>query len=113
MLKSLRHRLSHAGNFRIYAAQSTVYVEPLDDAADISAAYDVVRKLFGLMACAGRIRAKRTSTTSSEGPCLSYPRTHESPHLQGRKPQGGQSGSAEIPEISNIVGGEISRAFRT
>jgi thiamine biosynthesis protein ThiI len=112
MLKSLRHRLSHAGNFRIYAAQSTVYVEPLDDAADISAAYDVVRKLFGLMAVCRAYSCEKDiddivgRTLACLTPALTKARTFkvESRRADKRFP-------LKSPEISNIVGGEISRAF--
>lgn len=50
MLKSLRHRLALHGSFRVYAAQSTVYIEPQDEAADMSAAFDKARRVFGLTA---------------------------------------------------------------
>jgi thiamine biosynthesis protein ThiI len=50
MLRSLRYRLSLIGNYKVYSAQSTVYVEPLDENADMDAAFNIVRKVFGLVA---------------------------------------------------------------
>ena len=50
LLKTIRRRVSYSGNFKVYKAQSTVYIEPLDDAADISDACSKLKKVFGLSA---------------------------------------------------------------
>ncbi len=48
--KILRYRTKDLGNFRVYKAQSTMYVEPKDEQAEqlVGEAYDRVRKVFGL-----------------------------------------------------------------
>ncbi|HIY10957.1 MAG TPA: tRNA 4-thiouridine(8) synthase ThiI [Candidatus Anaerofilum excrementigallinarum] len=48
LMKTLRRRLEHLGEFKVYKAQSTMYVEPLDEFADMDGAYDKVCKTFGL-----------------------------------------------------------------
>ena len=37
LIGNLRRRTAKCGNFRIYSKQSTIYVEPKDDACDIEA----------------------------------------------------------------------------
>ena len=48
LTKTMRHRLKAVGSFKVYKAQSTMYVEPLDDDADMDAAFDSVSKIFGI-----------------------------------------------------------------
>ncbi len=50
LVSNVRRRMAHVGNFRVYAAQSTVYVEPLDDGADMEAAFEAARQIFGFVA---------------------------------------------------------------
>ncbi|MBQ5754300.1 MAG: tRNA 4-thiouridine(8) synthase ThiI [Oscillospiraceae bacterium] len=50
LAKSLRFRVKDCGNFKVYRAQSTMYIEPLDDEADVDAAYERVSKVFGIAA---------------------------------------------------------------
>lgn len=47
MLSDLRHKAKRVGNFEIYAAQSTVYVEPLDEFADIDEMFEEAKHTFG------------------------------------------------------------------
>ena len=50
LLKNIKRRLAPVGNFSVRTAQSTVYVEPKDDAADMEAAAEKIRKIFGIVA---------------------------------------------------------------
>ena len=50
LLKNIKRRLAPVGNFSVRTAQSTVYVEPKDDAADMEAAAEKIRKIFGIAA---------------------------------------------------------------
>ena len=47
---NIRRRLAHYGGFRVYSKQSTVYVEPQDDACDLEGAYAACKKVFGVIA---------------------------------------------------------------
>ena len=49
-IKILRYRLKDAGRFRVWCAQSTFYIEPEDEAADLDLAFARVSKVFGLAA---------------------------------------------------------------
>jgi len=50
LIANIKRRLAAFGRFRVYAAQSTVYVEPLDDGCDMDGALDACRKIFGAVA---------------------------------------------------------------
>ena len=50
LAKILRYRVKSCGNFKVYRAQSTMYIEPLDEFADVDEAYRRVSKVFGLAA---------------------------------------------------------------
>ncbi len=50
LVANVRRRMAHVGKFRVYAAQSTVYVEPLDEEADMDAAFEAAKQIFGFVA---------------------------------------------------------------
>ena len=47
---NVRRRLAPIGKFRVYCLQSTVYVEPETDNEDMDAAFEALRKVFGVIA---------------------------------------------------------------
>ncbi len=47
--QNVRRRMKPYGNFDVYIMQSTVYVEPMDDAADVDGAWDACHCIFGLV----------------------------------------------------------------
>ncbi len=50
LLKTIRRRIQCAGDFNVYAAQSTVYIEPCSEEADIDEAELQLGRVFGLSA---------------------------------------------------------------
>ena len=50
LLGNVRRRLRAFGDFRTYCTQSTIYVEPKDDACDMDGAYEAMKKVFGVIA---------------------------------------------------------------
>ena len=48
--KELKRRAKKYGNFKVSHMQSTVYIEPLDDFADLDGMYEAVSKIFGIAA---------------------------------------------------------------
>ncbi len=50
LVSNVRRRMARLGNFRVYSAQSTVYVEPLDGEADMDAAFEAAKRIFGFVA---------------------------------------------------------------
>ncbi|MBQ9721304.1 MAG: tRNA 4-thiouridine(8) synthase ThiI [Oscillospiraceae bacterium] len=49
LISNLRRRTAKCGTWRIYSKQSTIYVEPADDACDLTAAFDACRQVFGVI----------------------------------------------------------------
>lgn len=47
--QNIRRRMKPYGNFDVYLMQSTVYVEPMDEEADIDSAWEACRCIFGLV----------------------------------------------------------------
>lgn len=47
--QNLRRRMKPFGNFDVYLMQSTVYVEPMDDEADVDGAWEACHSIFGLV----------------------------------------------------------------
>ena len=47
--QNVRRRMRPYGNFDVYLMQSTIYVEPMDDEADIDGAWDACSTIFGLV----------------------------------------------------------------
>ena len=49
LLKNIRRRIARAGNFEVYSMQSTIYIEPKDEDADIDEAEERISKIFGVI----------------------------------------------------------------
>lgn len=49
LLVNMRYRLKKVGNYDVYALQSTIYVESLDNDSSIDTALSVCKKIFGIV----------------------------------------------------------------
>ena len=49
LVSNAARRVRPFGKFRIYAVQSTVYVEPQEDTCDMDAAFDALKTVFGVI----------------------------------------------------------------
>ena len=47
--QNVRRRVKAYGNFDVYLMQSTVYVEPMDEEADVDGAWEACHSIFGLV----------------------------------------------------------------
>ncbi len=50
LLKTIRRRVETAGNFKVYRAQSTIYIEPLNNECDVDKACEMLKRVFGISA---------------------------------------------------------------
>lgn len=50
LIKNIRRRLQNLGEFKVEAAQSTIYITPMDDFCDIDEIEEKVGKIFGIVA---------------------------------------------------------------
>ena len=47
--QNVRRRMKTYGNFDVYIMQSTVYVQPMDEEADVEGAWEACRSIFGVV----------------------------------------------------------------
>lgn len=50
LVKTIRRRVSTAGDFEVYTAQSTAYIEPKNENCDMDYAVEQLKKVFGISA---------------------------------------------------------------
>ncbi len=50
LIQNAKRRIASAGRFKFYKAQSTIYVEPMDEEADLDEALNRLTKVFGIAA---------------------------------------------------------------
>ena len=66
LCKELRKRAQKCGNFEILRAQSTVYIEPLDEFCDMDAMLAEAQKVFGIVAIARAYVCEKSLESISE-----------------------------------------------
>jgi len=49
LVKNAKRKLAPLGDFNVWKAQSTIYVEPKDETADLDEAVDALQKVFGIV----------------------------------------------------------------
>ena len=49
LIANAQRRLRHCGSFKVYSKQSTMYVEPKDGSCDMDAAWEAMKRLFGVV----------------------------------------------------------------
>ena len=50
LMKTIRRRTKKLGKFRVYKAQSIIYVDPQEEDCDVDTAYEKIKKIFGIAA---------------------------------------------------------------
>ncbi len=60
LIRELRRRAAHIGNFQIRWAQSTVYIEPQTDTEDVAQMYQQVKKVFGFASVTRAVACEKT-----------------------------------------------------
>ena len=112
LLKNLRRRLKSVGHFSLRKSQSTIYVEPLDEWADMEEAGRCVAQVFGIAAysrakvVAKDLKAIQDATPVYLADMLSTARTFKVESKRADK-----TFPYPSPEISREVGGAVLSAF--
>ena len=52
LAKEMKKRAANYGKFNVYRSQSTLYIEPMDELADIDGMFEAASKVFGIVAIA-------------------------------------------------------------
>ena len=80
LCRQLRQKAKACGHFDIYRSQSTVYIEPLDEDADIDAMMVAAGKVFGIVAiCRAAVCEKNMESI------LATVKSYIPPHLAGKR----------------------------
>ncbi len=108
LMRELRIRARCYGNFDVYRSQSTLYVEPLDDACDMDGMFEAARRVFGIISVGRSAMCDKNMDAICE-----LARTYLPAQLVGKKTfkVEGRRSDKSFPlgsiEISAEVGGQI------
>ena len=112
LLSNIRRRLKGLGEFDVYCVQSTVYVEPKDDEADLDAAFESLQKVFGVVSLS-RAAACETDKDAIVALAKAYladdMRAAKSFKVETKRSD--KSFPMTSIQISQYVGGELAEAF--
>ena len=112
LLSNLRHSLYSLGNYRVWCSQSTVYIEAGDDEADMDAAFEAAKKVFGI------IKLSRAAACEKDKDAIvELARTYLHDELTRAKTFKVETRRSDkrFPltsiELSQYVGGELAEAY--
>jgi thiamine biosynthesis protein ThiI len=109
---NINRRLTHLGKFRVYTRQSTTYVEPMDDACDMDAAYQALQKVFGVVGLSRALACEKEKDA-----ILAAARSYLDAQLRGARTFKVETRRADkaFPmtsiQLSQYVGGELDEAY--
>ncbi|MCL2538972.1 MAG: tRNA 4-thiouridine(8) synthase ThiI [Oscillospiraceae bacterium] len=69
LVATIKRRVALAGDFRVYRAQSTVYIEPQDPGADLDEAVALVERVFGIAAVNRAASVQKDIDAITEAAC--------------------------------------------
>lgn len=114
LVREIKNRISRFGKYDVSRAQSTIYVEPLEetDAEDSEAVFAELLKIFGIATV-----CRAAETEKSMEKILETVRAYIPPLLQGKRTFRANAKRADkrfplkSPEIAAYVGGEVLDAM--
>ena len=112
LLQNVKRRLSPLGEFDVTCLQSTIYVEPLDDAADMDAALDAMTRVFGaasVVRAAGCEKTPQAMAAKAVEYMADAMRAARSFKVETKRAD--KSFPMTSIQISQYVGGELADAF--
>jgi len=110
--KNLGRRVSKYGKFKIYAMQSTVYIEPESDECDIASAYEAAKNTFGVAAVSRALELDKTmdAVLAAVGQIMPALGGYKTFKVEAKRSD--KSFPLTSPEICAEVGGAILDASR-
>ncbi len=112
LFQNVKRRLAPLGDFDVHCLQSTVYVEPRDDAADLDAAAEAMTKVFGVAAvvrAAGCDKTPEAMAAKAVEYMADAMRSARSFKVETKRAD--KSFPMTSIQISQYVGGELAEAF--
>ena len=108
LCREMKKRARAYGNFDIYRAQSTIYIEPADEAADLDGMFAAASKVFGIVAIARAAVCEKDMSAIAE-----TVKSYIPPFLEGRKTfkveakRSDKTFALDSMEISREIGGVV------
>ena len=112
LLGNIRWRLSRIGKFKVYILQSAIYVEAAEENADMDAAFEELRHVFGVVAISRAAACAKDKDAIAEM-AKTYLR-EEMLHAKSFKVETRRSDKSfplTSVQLSQYVGGELDDAF--
>ncbi|MGI6028618.1 MAG: tRNA uracil 4-sulfurtransferase ThiI [Candidatus Heteroscillospira sp.] len=112
LMANARRRLRDLGEFKVYAVQSTIYVEPLSDDCDMDEAFERLKKVFGVvslnraMACEKDLDVIYNTAVEYLGEAMESAKSFKVETKRSDK----SFGKTSI-QVSQYVGGLLSERF--
>ena len=108
LMTNLRYRLRHAGDFTLRKAQSTIFIEPKNDYADLEEACDAVSRVFGIAAFSrARVTVKDIDAIKQAAVEYLGDRLATAKTFKVEAKRADKSFPYTSPEISREVGGYV------
>lgn len=112
LVANVKRRLAPIGSFNVYCLQSVIYVEPIGDGADVDAAFEALKKVFGVIKMT-RAAACEKDKDAIAALAKEYLRedmlSAKSFKVESRRSD--KSFPMSSIELSQYVGGELAEAF--
>lgn len=109
---NIHRRLYGLGRFRVYTRQSTTYVEPMEDSCDMDAAWEAMKKVFGVVGLS-RARACEKDKDAILKACHEYLddrlRTARTFKVETRRAD--KTFPMTSIQLSQYVGGELDELY--
>ena len=109
---NIHRRLNDLGRFRVYTRQSTTYVEPMEDSCDMDAAWEAMKKVFGVVGLS-RARACEKDKDAILKACHEYLddrlRTARTFKVETRRAD--KTFPMTSIQLSQYVGGELDELY--
>ncbi len=112
LIQNVRRRLAPLGKYEVTCLQSTLYVEPLDDGADMDAAVEAMTKIFGVASVVRAAGCEKTPEAMA-AKAIEYMRGAmlEAESFKVETKRADKSFPMTSIQISQYVGGELAEAY--
>ncbi len=112
LMNNARRRLAPIGRFKVYCLQSTVYVEAAEDGADMDAAFEALKKVFGIVKLS-RAAACPKDKDAIAKLAIEYLREdmERAKSFKVESKRSDKSFPMTSIELSQYVGGELQEAY--
>ena len=111
--KELERRIRGCGNFKVYKEQSTAYIEPVDESADIEEALERAKTVFGFATVTRACVVEKTMEAILDAAKNYLPRYMQGVRtFKAEAKRGDKSFPVKSPELSAAVGGAVLESVR-